>query len=347
MVMTENSFIYNFFISPRYRIRRHLLLILSLALIASHQTYINFQTYPDIWAYKIYLWMAYLILCYFNIYVLVPRLLLKKKYVLYGLALSVAIIFMLLAKYCIKLAAFSALNISQPYSWVSLLDSVSYFAFYVICISGVSLTILLRLWMEDKMQISRLENEHVRLEVDRMKEQINPQFLFDILVHTAELTKTDPRKTSEMLLKLSQLLRYELYDCNRKEVLLSSDIQFVANYLKLEQLHDGGFTYTLSTDGNTGRHFVPPLLFISVVQGVLNQIRCGQEPFALQVFFRVDDDKIRMSCSTDNSDLSDYGFSNVRRRLDLLYPTGNYRFSVTANRVKLQLNTLGHELQTG
>ena len=175
-----------------------------------------------------------------------------------------------------------------------------------------------------------------------MKEQINPQFLFDILVHTAELTKTDPRKTSEMLLKLSQLLRYELYDCNRKEVLLSSDIQFVANYLKLEQLHDGGFTYTLSTDGNTGRHFVPPLLFISVVQGVLNQIRCGQEPFALQVFFRVDDDKIRMSCSTDNSDLSDYGFSNVRRRLDLLYPTGNYRFSVTANRVKLQLNTLGH-----
>ncbi|MDR0612579.1 MAG: hypothetical protein LBG45_03685 [Dysgonamonadaceae bacterium] len=60
----------------------------------------------------------------------------------------------------------------MDYSWVSLLDSVSYFAFYVIYLSGVSLTILLRLWMEDKMQISRLENEHVRLEVDRMKEQI-------------------------------------------------------------------------------------------------------------------------------------------------------------------------------
>ncbi|MDR2773133.1 MAG: histidine kinase [Tannerella sp.] len=288
--------------------------------------------------------MAYLIVSYFNIYVLVPRLLLKKKYALYGLTLSVAIIFMLLAKYCIKLAAFSALNISQTYSWVSLLDSVSYFAFYVICISGVSLTILLRLWMEDKMQIIRLESEHVRLEVDRMKEQINPQFLFDILAHITELTKTDPRKTSEMLLKLSQLLRYELYDCNREKVLLNSDIQFVSNYLKLEQLHDGDFTYTLSTTGNTGNHFVPPLLFISVVHGVLNKIRYRKKPFALQVFFRIDDDKICLDCSAKKADLADLPdsvFSNIRQRLDLLYHD-NYGFSIKANGVELQLNTPNH-----
>jgi sensor histidine kinase YesM len=189
-----------------------------------------------------FLWMAYLTVMYFNIYVLVPLLLLKKKYTLYGLVLSVSIIIMLFAKYWIRQAAFSSLNIPQTYGWMSLLDSVSYFAFYVICVSGVSVTILLRLWMEDKMQISRLENEHVRLEVDRLKEQINPQFLFGILAHTSQLTKTDPGKTSEMLLKLSQLLRYELYDCNREDVLLSSDIQFVANYLTLEQLHDASFT---------------------------------------------------------------------------------------------------------
>ncbi|MDR0582414.1 MAG: hypothetical protein LBG31_05585, partial [Prevotellaceae bacterium] len=121
--MANDSLIYDFFTSPRFRIRRHLLLILSLALIASHQTYLNFQAYPDIWAYKIYLWLAYLVVIYFNIYVLVPRFLLKKKYALYGLTLSVAILFMLLAKHCIKLAAFSALNISQTYGWVSLLDS--------------------------------------------------------------------------------------------------------------------------------------------------------------------------------------------------------------------------------
>jgi LytS/YehU family sensor histidine kinase len=286
--------------------------------------------------------MAYLAGIYFNIYVLVPRFLLKKKYTLYGLTLSASIILMLLAKYGIKQAACSALNIPQTYSWVSLLDSVSYFAFYVICVSGVSLTILLRLWMEDRIQISRLENEHVRMEVDRMKEQINPQFLFGILAHTSELTKIDPRKTSEMLLKLSLLLRYELYDCNREEVLLSSDIQFVSNYLKLEQLHDADFTYTFSTTGNTGNHFVPPLLFISVVQGVLNQIRCRKEPSVLQVSFRVDDDNIRLSCSADNADLPNSGFSNIRQRLDLLYPADNYGFSVTANSVELQLNTLCH-----
>jgi hypothetical protein len=171
-------------------------LVLSLALIVSHQTYINFQKYPNLWIYKMYLWVAYLAVIYFNIYVLVPLFLLKKKYTLYGLVLSVAIILMLFAKYWIKQAAFSSLNIPQTYGWISLLDSVSYFAFCVICVSGVSVTILLRLWMEDKMQISRLENEHFKLEVDRMKEQINPQFLFSILAHTSELTKTDPGKTS-------------------------------------------------------------------------------------------------------------------------------------------------------
>lgn len=340
--MTESSFIYDFFTSPRYRIRRHILLILSLALITSHQTYINFQKYPDLWTYKMYLWVAYLTVIYFNIYVLVPLLLLKKKYTLYGLILSGSIILMLFARYWIKQAAFSTLNITQTYTWISLLDSVSYFAFYVICVSGVSITILLRRWMENKMQISRLENEHVKQEVDRMKEQINPQFLFGILAHTSELTKTDPGKTSAILLKLSQLLRYELYDCNREEVLLSSDIRFVANYLLLEQLHDGNFTYMLSTTGNTGSHFVSPLLFISVVQSVLNQIRCGKEPFALQVFFRVDDNKIRMNCDVDIPDLQDSGFSNIRQRLDLLYSAGDYGFSVTANSVELQLNTRCH-----
>jgi sensor histidine kinase YesM len=153
-----------------------------------------------------YLWVAYLAVIYFNIYVLVPLLLLKKKYTFYGLILSGSIILMLFARYWIKQAAFSTLSIPQTYTWISLLDSVSYFAFYVICVSGVSVTVLLRCWMEDKMQISRLENGHVRLEVDRMKEQINPQFLFGILAHTSELTKTDPGKISEMLLRLSQLL---------------------------------------------------------------------------------------------------------------------------------------------
>jgi hypothetical protein len=83
-------------------------------------------------------------------------------------------------------------------------------------------------------------------------------------------------------------------------------------------------------------------LFISVVQGVLNQIRHGKEPFALQVIFRVDDKNIRMSCSVNKPDLPDSGFSNIRQRLDLLYPAGDYGFSITENSVELQLNTRCH-----
>jgi hypothetical protein len=326
--MTKYSFLHDFWVSRRFSVWRHVLLVLSLAFIAFHLT--------NVLPYRIYLWAASLTVIYFNIYVLVPRLLLKKRYALYGLALSASVILMLTAKEMIRQTVSSPSDIPQTYGYVNLLDSVSYFVIYIICLSGVSIIRLILLWTDDRMQISRLESEHARSETDRMKEQIHPQFLFNILSRTSELALTDARKTSDMLFRLSQLLRYELYDCNRDEVLLSSDIQFVAGYLELEHLYADDFEYTLSVTGNANNRFVPPLLFIPFVQNVLNQIRCSGQSSVLQVSFQADDAEIRFACSADGVNLSDSYFSKVRRRLELLYP-GKYALSATKGCVELKL----------
>ncbi len=67
-----------------------------------------------------------------------------------------------------------------------------------------------------------------------------------------------------MLMKLSQLLRYQLYDCSRTKVLLSSEINFLNNYLTLEQNSQAQFNYELLADGEVNRTLVPPLAFHSI-----------------------------------------------------------------------------------
>ena len=75
------------------------------------------------------------------------------------------------------------------------------------------MTLLLKEWMIENQRVSQMEN--VLSEVEQLKEQVSPELLFKTLHHSGELTLTKPEKASKMLMKLSQLLRYQLYDCSR------------------------------------------------------------------------------------------------------------------------------------
>ena len=103
-----------------------------------------------------------------------------------------------------------------------------------------------------------MEKVHVLSEVEQLKEQVSPELLFKTLHHSGELTLSEPEKASKMLMKLSQLLRYQLYDCSRTKVLLSSEINFLNNYLTLEQNSQAQFNYELLADGEVNRTLVPP-----------------------------------------------------------------------------------------
>ena len=124
------------------------------------------------------------------------------------------------------------------------------------------MTVLLKEWMINNRRVSQMEKAHVVSEVERLKEQISPELLFKTLHQSGELTLSEPETASKMLMKLSQLLRYQLYDCNRAKVLLSSEITFLTNYLTLEQTSRPQFYYEFTSEGEVNRMLVPPLLFI-------------------------------------------------------------------------------------
>lgn len=170
-----------------------------------------------------FLFTTYLIVCYFNLWVLLPRYLLKKRYVRYTLYLSAAIFLLVVVQTMEERTVLLHLNLldefyTPPRIFITILSS---FALVSLCVSGGAMTVVLKRWMTDNQKVNQLEKLHIQSEVEQLKEQVSPHFLFNILNRTGVLAKHQPEKASDMLIRLSQLLRYQLYDCNRENVHLS------------------------------------------------------------------------------------------------------------------------------
>lgn len=97
-----------------------------------------------------------------------------------------------------------------------------------------------------------------------------------------------------MLLELSQILRYQLYDCSRKAVLLKAEIDFLTNYLALEQVYSHRFQYMVSAEGEVHRIFVPPLLFLPFVQQAVIQIYSQPVFGSIDLNFHVNGNEIQL-----------------------------------------------------
>src|SRR5262249_8495991 len=88
-------------------------------------------------------------------------------------------------------------------------------------------------WMVDIQRMNALHQANLKTELEQLKSQVNPHFLFNTLNNLLVLTKTDPERASQVLLGLSDLLRYQLYDSTKEKILLSKDITFIQNLLSL------------------------------------------------------------------------------------------------------------------
>lgn len=341
------TFLYNLLVNSKLRVWRHILFVVALAAISFNQTYVIFQQDVTELGTALY-WItlcnlaSYLVVAYLNIYLLIPRYLMRKKYLLYTLALFV-IVFVLMCLLTIieeGVRVMLGQDVSYFLNPVFILNYVSSFATIVLCLLGGAITIVLKHWTIDNKRVNQLERIHIQSEVEQLKAQVNPQLLFNILDRTAVLARSEPDEASGMLLKLSQILRYQLYDCSRKAVLLKAEINFLTNYLALEQLYSKRIRYSVAAEGEVNRTFVPPLLFIPFVQQAVVHIY-GQDAFAsVDLRFRVENNRIHFVCSFDKGNLPDQNdFSSIRQRLELLYGD-NYSLSISKRVIMLKLNML-------
>ena len=116
-------------------------------------------------------------------------------------------------------------------------------------------------------ELLKLQKEKLQLELNALKAQINPHFFFNTLNNLYSLTLKNSSQSSEVVLKLSDLMRYVLYECNEEKVLLSKEVSFVQNYLELERLrYNANYKIEINISGDAGNKKIAPMLLIEFVE---------------------------------------------------------------------------------
>lgn len=274
------------------------------------------------------LFVLYGSLFYFNLLYLTPRYLLKQEYLTYILCLSggLIVVFALQAtqEYTVS-AVLHIPNIFTGYPKIAfVMDYLSSFPLTLLSIIGGSMTVLLRLWILENQRVMQLEKIRLQTEIEHLKEQISPSMLFRVLHYSGEQALVNPGKASKMLMKLSQILRYQLYDCNREKVLLNTEIKFLTNYLELEQLVSGKFDFRINASGETGRTFIFPLLFIPFIQYAVKQTEAQEaQPASIEISLEAENDTVLFNCQVKGRGQVDEGTrgqGSLRHTADIAQP---------------------------
>jgi len=272
----------------------------------------------------------------FNYYFLVPRFLMKGHFATYGILL--AIVVFLLPTLSVATEYFVRTTFDLPHRITSytnpliIVDNLASCLMIMICVLGTSVIAILHQWISRKKQVGEMEYEHHQSEINKLKGQVTPAFLSRTLTNASAVVKTNPKKASELLMKLGQLLRYQLYDSNRERVLLQSEIGFLNNFLCTEQMNREGFGFAIRTEGNLNNTFVSPLLFISLIEDLIGDGR------SLQLLFSLKGKTLLFRCESDYGKwLQQENIALMKRRLDLLYGD-NYNLHSDAGEVVLTLN---------
>ncbi len=333
----ENSAVYKFIIEKKYRLYRHLLFIVIMLIVAmgffvTPRLSLEYF-YGDI--YLLLFFPALLILagCYCNRYVLIPHVLLKEKYFLYGVYSTSIVLMIMGLGYGVDYYISQKYDVISPYSLfhpdVNILSSVTGdFLMISVTYLGLMVTILIKHWYFAGQYSSQLENRYFQVQLQQLKSQVSPYFLSDTLQVVAGDVRTAPDKASKMLIQLSKFLRYQLYDSKRENVLLSSEIAFLDDFLKLEQFKRKNFTYQIYKEGKLLGVLVPPLIFLPFVEYVIYQI---EEPVTgIQLSFMEKQGKLKFICEATRTTIcyvSGKDIEELRKQLDLIYKE-KYEFDI-------------------
>lgn len=203
-------------------------------------------------------------------------------------------------------------------------------------------------WMELETRKKEVENEKLIAELNFLKAQINPHFLFNTLNNLYYLAYSKSENTTEVIAKLSQMMRYMIYESNHAKVLLSKEIEYMLNYISLEKLRlNGQIPIKFEVVGNPENVRITPLIFITFLENAFKHGVNNSNPGAwvnISIHLRGSEciytvENSKTSDSKEIMEKSGIGLQNVKRRLELSYPNQyTLETSDTADRYVVKLN---------
>jgi LytS/YehU family sensor histidine kinase len=178
-----------------------------------------------------------------------------------------------------------------------------------------------------------LENQRLSAELAFLKSQINPHFLFNSLNSIYSLAYQGSENTPGAILKLSEIMRYMLYECNDNKVDLAKELQYLQNYIDLQKIRFGNKAYIdFKIDGQITDQQIVPLLLIAFIENAFKHGVANDSLSPINLLITVNQQHLNFFIQNrkhnNNRDaIGGIGLNNVKRRLDLLYP-GKYNLEI-------------------
>jgi len=244
--------------------------------------------------------------------------------------------------------------------WTSIhsLKSISYWFFILAFVSGIAISIkLIRLNIKQKIAEQELLKKKLEIELQFLKAQSNPHFLFNTLNNIYGLARKNSDKTADVVMRLSSMLRYMLYETAHKSIEIEKEIRIIKDYIELEKLR---YTDRLEVIFNhTIDHYhekIAPLILLPFVENAFKH-GAGESRFRSyiaidltlknkQLFYEIKNSKEGSSDSeqaqqtVSDEDVDKIGLSNIKRQLELIYPNHQLTIDNNSNEfiVKLHIN---------
>lgn len=319
-----------------YQIVVHILLFMTIAVTKRD---------PDIHVGEVLIFINYAIAAFLISFIIVPKFYKDRSVVILVISTIVVVIASILVEELFLERIFFPENRGKT---LNVLFTILQIFPKIMMLVGFKLgwdTLVMRNEMEKLKDLAR------QSELQFLQSQINPHFLFNNLNNLYSYAIEGSSRTPEIILELSGLLRYMLYECKDELVLLSKDIEHLGNFINLNELQiedRGKVTYTHT--GNHNDFMIAPLVLVVFVENAFKHCVSSQsENIEISVDVNVDDDGILIfECKNTYAEKSNtdnlahgIGLENVRKRLELIYGS-NYNLECNASNgiyhVKLTVN---------
>jgi hypothetical protein len=194
-----------------------------------------------------------------------------------------------------------------------------------------SMIVLFKYWMKKQNDFLSAEKEKVQAELQLLKAQIHPHFLFNTLNNIYSYSMKGSDKTTDMIARLSSLLSYILYDCKHQYVLLEKEIEVMNNYIELEkERYSNKLEVSINIEGDIKGKYIAPLLLLPFLEnafkhGTSDQLEKPWLSMDLSVYqyilrCKILNSKNDNSYNNSNSFKEGIGIENVKKRLSYIYP---------------------------
>jgi len=266
---------------------------------------------------------------YFNAEYTIPQLLNKRRYIIFSICFISGIIVTALIRVPVSLLVITHIfKVAHPhFDYLTVFfDSFINILFWVVCILAAKMVIEK---IRSQIYIEQIEKEKATNELNFLRAQFNPHFLFNSINSIyGHIDKTN-KDARDMLLVFSEMLRYQLYECNVEQIELDNEINYIKNYIAIQKGRiDERIVVTFCADHQNGQVMVAPLLFITFIENAFKYIgfnECKHNHIDIclkyengNLAFKVLNTKDTFVNQAEKS--SGLGIANTKRRLEILYP---------------------------